>query len=256
MFNTVAPDASTVQGQLLRIIPLLCLVVVWQGVGAYVDQKLLPQPSAILWRLWHEASGDLWLHLGMTLGRVAISFILAMTIGTALGIVMGLNKTVDKALDTFLIIGMNIPALVVIIICYIWFGLTEAAAVTAVTINKVPMVAVSLREGTRALDRSLFDVARVFKVSATDRLLKIIIPQLLPYLFGAIRNGLSIIWKIVLVVELLGCSNGVGFQIGSFFHFFDLTGVLAYTLAFTLIVFFIEYLLIRPSEQYLLRWRL
>jgi NitT/TauT family transport system permease protein len=169
---------------------------------------------------------------------------------------MGLNPTVDKALDTFLIVGMNIPALVVIVICYIWFGLTEVAAITAVTINKVPMVAVSLREGTRALDRHLFDVAQVFKVSAADRLLKIIIPQLLPYLFGAIRNGLSIIWKIVLVVELLGCSNGVGFQIGSFFHFFDLAGVLAYTLAFTLIVFMIEYLVIRPSESRLLRWRL
>jgi NitT/TauT family transport system permease protein len=239
----------------LRILPLLAAMLLWQGLGGHIDQKLLPQPSLILGRLWQEASGDLWLHLGMTLGRVAVSFTLAMTIGTALGIVMGLNQTVDKALDTFLIIGMNIPALVVIVICYIWFGLTEAAAVTAVTINKVPMVAVSLREGTRALDRSLFDVATVFKVSTADRLLKIILPQLLPYLFGAIRNGLSIIWKIVLVVELLGCSNGVGFQIGSFFHFFDLAGVLAYTLAFTLIVFTIEYVVIRPAEQHLLRWR-
>jgi NitT/TauT family transport system permease protein len=256
MHQTLAPSTSPVRGYLLRILPLLCLVLLWQGLGSNIDQKLLPQPSLILGRLWQEASGDLWLHLGMTLARVAISFILAMTIGTALGIVMGLNKSVDEALDTFLIIGMNIPALVVIVICYIWFGLTEAAAVTAVTINKVPMVAVSLREGTRALDRNLFDVAQVFKVSATDRLLKIIIPQLLPYLFGAIRNGLSIIWKIVLVVELLGCSNGVGFQIGSFFHFFDLAGVLAYTLAFTLIVFMIEYLVIRPLERHLLRWRL
>lgn len=255
MRQTLVPSAPPVRGHLLRILPLLCLLLLWQALGTHIDQKLLPQPSLILGRLWQEALGDLWLHLGMTLGRVAISFILAMAIGTALGIVMGLNPTVDKALDTFLIVGMNIPALVVIVICYIWFGLTEAAAITAVTVNKVPMVAVSLREGTRALDRHLFDVAQVFKVSATDRLLKIIIPQLLPYLFGAIRNGLSIIWKIVLVVELLGCSNGVGFQIGSFFHFFDLAGVLAYTLAFTLIVFMIEYLVIRPSESSLLRWR-
>jgi NitT/TauT family transport system permease protein len=256
MRQALVPSASPVRAYILRILPLLCLLLLWQALGSHIDQKLLPQPSLILGRLWQEASGDLWLHLGMTLGRVAISFILAMTIGTALGIVMGLNPTVDKALDTFLIVGMNIPALVVIVICYIWFGLTEVAAITAVTINKVPMVAVSLREGTRALDRHLFDVAQVFKVSAADRLLKIIIPQLLPYLFGAIRNGLSIIWKIVLVVELLGCSNGVGFQIGSFFHFFDLAGVLAYTLAFTLIVFMIEYLVIRPSESRLLRWRL
>jgi NitT/TauT family transport system permease protein len=117
------------------------------------------------------------------------------------------------------------------------------------------MVAVTLREGTRALDVQLFQVAKVYRVSAWNTLWRIIMPQLLPYLFGAVRNGLSIIWKIVLVVELLGCSNGFGFQIGSYFHFFDLAGVLAYTLAFTMVVFAIEYLLIRPIEHRLLRWR-
>jgi NitT/TauT family transport system permease protein len=59
----------------------------------------------------------------------------------------------------------------------------------------------------------------------------------------------------VLVVELLGCSNGVGFQIGGFFHFFDISGVLAYTVAFMLVVFSIEVLALRPLEKYLLRWR-
>jgi ABC-type nitrate/sulfonate/bicarbonate transport system permease component len=81
------------------------------------------------------------------------------------------------------------------------------------------------------------------------------LPQLTPYLFGSARNGLAIIWKIVLVVELLGRSNGIGFQIGSFFHFFDITGILAYTLAFTLVVFSIETLLLRPLETHLNRWR-
>ncbi|TXT39807.1 MAG: ssuC [Comamonadaceae bacterium] len=241
---------------LIRFAPLLGLVVLWQLLGHQIDNKLLPQPSAVLQLLWTEATqGDFWLHLRMTLTRVVISFTLAMTLGTTLGILMGLNPTLDKVLDTFLIIGMNIPALVVIIVCYIWLGLTEAAAITAVTLNKAPMVAVSLREGTRALDPKLFQFASVYQVSRWKILTHIIFPQLLPYLFGAVRNGLSIIWKIVLVVELLGCSNGFGFQIGSYFHFFDLTGVLAYTLAFTLVVFMIEYGAIRPIEQRMLRWR-
>jgi NitT/TauT family transport system permease protein len=81
------------------------------------------------------------------------------------------------------------------------------------------------------------------------------LPQLTPYLFGSARNGLSIIWKIVLVVELLGRSNGVGFQIGNYFHFFDITGILAYTLAFSLVIFGVEALLLRPLERHLNRWR-
>lgn len=169
---------------------------------------------------------------------------------------MGMFKAIDQVLDTFLIIGLNIPALVIIVICYIWFGLTEYAAIIAVTINKIPMVAVSLREGARALDKSLFQVAQVYQLSKYDIATKMVFPQLLPYIFGATRNGLAIIWKIVLVVELLGCSNGVGFQIGGYFHFFDISGVLTYTLAFMLVVFSIEVLALRPLEKHLLRWRL
>ncbi|MES9894069.1 MAG: ABC transporter permease subunit [Candidatus Thiodiazotropha endolucinida] len=80
-------------------------------------------------------------------------------------------------------------------------------------------------------------------------------PQLYPYLITAARSGLSLIWKIVLVVELLGRSDGVGFQLSTFFQFFDITSILAYTLAFVFVIYSIESLLMRPLENYLSRWR-
>ncbi len=257
MQQTLKQTPAWLSGSGIRLLPLLLALIVWQLLGDQVDNKLLPQPSTILHLLWKETSeGDLLFHLGMTLKRVGISFMAAMVLGTILGILMGMFKAIDQVLDTFLIIGLNIPALVIIVICYIWFGLTEYAAIIAVTINKIPMVAVSLREGARALDKSLFQVAQVYQLSKYDIATKMVFPQLLPYIFGATRNGLAIIWKIVLVVELLGCSNGVGFQIGGYFHFFDISGVLTYTLAFMLVVFSIEVLALRPLEKHLLRWRL
>jgi NitT/TauT family transport system permease protein len=168
---------------------------------------------------------------------------------------MGNSTSWDRLLDTFLILGLNIPALVIIILCYIWFGLSETAAVLAVTVNKIPMVAISLREGARAVDKNLLQEAHVYRLSRRDTFFKVYLPQLTPYLFGSARNGLALIWKIVLVVELLGRSNGVGFQIGSYFHFFDITGILAYTLAFALVIFGVEALVLRPLETYLNRWR-
>jgi NitT/TauT family transport system permease protein len=72
---------------------------------------------------------------------------------------------------------------------------------------------------------------------------------------AAARSGLSLIWKIVLVVELLGRSDGVGFQLNTFFQFFDITSILAYTLVFVLVIYSIESLLMRPLENYLIRWR-
>ena len=72
---------------------------------------------------------------------------------------------------------------------------------------------------------------------------------------SAARSGLSLIWKIVLVVELLGRSNGVGFKLYGFFQFFDISGILAYTLTFVLIIIIVELLLVRPIEKNITAWR-
>lgn len=256
MQNGLKPGAQFAQSRWARILPGLLSVCTWQALAITLESKTLPPPSAVLSVLWQGIhGGDLLFHLGMTLSRVAISFTAAMLIGVALGILMGGSKSWDRVLDAFLILALNIPALVTIILCYIWFGLTETAAVIAVTVNKIPMVAIALREGARAVDKNLLQVARVYRLSRRDTFFKVYLPQLTPYLFGSARNGLSIIWKIVLVVELLGRSDGIGFQIGSFFHFFDITGILAYTLAFTLVVFGIEALVLRPLETRMNRWR-
>ena len=244
------------QGRWARVLPLLVMIALWQAASSALESRSLPQPSAVAALLWQElTSGELLFHLGMTLRRVALSFVAAMVIGVAMGILMGSSRSWDRVLDTFLVLGLNIPALVTIILCYLWFGLSETAAVIAVTVNKIPMVAISLREGARAVDKGLLQVAAVYRLSRRDTFLRVYLPQLTPYLFGSARNGLAIIWKIVLVVELLGRSNGVGFQIGNYFHFFDITGILAYTVAFALGIFGIEVLLLRPLETHLNRWR-
>lgn len=256
MQNALKSGRHFAQGRWARILPALVLVCVWQVLAVTLQSKTLPPPTEVLSSLWQELyGGDLLFHLGMTLRRVAISFVVAMLIGTSLGILMGSSRHWDRLLDAFLILSLNIPALVTIILCYIWFGLSETAAVIAVTVNKIPMVAISLREGARAVDKDLLQVARIYRLSRRDTFFKVYLPQLSPYLFGSARNGLSIIWKIVLVVELLGRSNGVGFQIGNFFHFFDIKGILAYTLAFVLVIFVVEALLLRPLETHLNRWR-
>lgn len=240
----------------LRGLSLLAFLVIWQLAAMAVNKPLLPAPTVVLTTLWNDLTeGSLLYHLGITLARVAVSFLIAMALGTALGIVMGRYRDVDAALDSLLVLALNIPALVTIILCYIWFGLTETAAVTAVALNKIPTVVVTVREGARAVDRQLMEVAGVYRVSMRRTFVQVYLPQLYPYLMAAARSGLALIWKIVLVVELLGRSNGVGFQLGTFFQFFDITSILAYTFAFAAVVLVAEAILIRPLERRLTRWR-
>ena len=154
-----------------------------------------------------------------------------------------------------LILSLNLPALVVIILCYLWFGLGEFAAVLAVSINKFPIVVVNMREGAKAVDMDLLQVTQAFKVSPYRTFFKVYLPQLYPYLLASARSGLALVWKIVLVVELLGRSDGVGFKLGIYFQFFDITSILAYSFAFILVVMVIELLVIAPLDRRLMEWR-
>ncbi len=135
-------------------------------------------------------------------------------------------------LDAPLMVALNMPALVIIILVFVWVGLNEFAIVLAVALNKIPTVIVSVREGARAIDNELLQVGRAFGLRRRRIFLRLYLPQLYPYLMAATRNGIALIWKIVLVAELIGASSGVGFKLGTFFQFFDIASVLAYTAVF------------------------
>lgn len=240
----------------MRALSLLGFILLWQIGAQLLATPTLPTPANVIASLWeHLTERDLLSHLGITLWRVLLSFTIAMVVGTAVGILMGRYPVLDNLLDGVLVLGLNIPALVTIILCYIWFGLVEAAAVTAVAVNKIPTVIVTVREGARAVDRKLLEVADAFRLPWMRKLTKVYVPQLYPYLMAAARSGLALIWKIVLVVELLGRSDGVGFQLGTFFQFFDITSILAYTLAFAAVVLLVEAVLMRPIDTRIARWR-
>jgi NitT/TauT family transport system permease protein len=94
-----------------------------------------------------------------------------------------------------------------------------------------------------------------FRMSQAEIVRKIIFPQLLPHLLASMRYALGICWKICTTVELIGLSSGVGYMLNYWFGLFSMTQVFAWTLSFLLVMFAIEYLLFKPLESRLTRWR-
>ena len=258
--NASTPTSTRLRDAVWRvaapIASLAGLAALWAATAWAVSDPALPGPVAV-WEAFQRelALGDYFSHLGATLLRVAAAFALAMSLGAAIGVAMGRNATLGELLDGWLVFFLNLPALVTIVLCYIWFGLTEAAAIAAVAINKIPNVAATLREGARALSRDLSEMADVYRLSWTARMRHVVLPQLAPFFAVAARNGLALVWKIVLVVELLGRSNGVGYQIHLQFQLFDVATILAYAFGFILVVQAIEIGIIGPWERYANRWR-
>jgi NitT/TauT family transport system permease protein len=239
-----------------RLISLGLLIAAWSAGSHFAGERLLPGPHAVALALLDEArSGALALNLATTLARVAAAFVIAMGLGSAIGLAMGRSRLANRLADPWLIVLLNLPALVIIVLAYIWAGLTETAAVAAVALNKLPIATVTVREGARSLDTALDEMAQVFRMRIWMRIRHIVLPQLAPYLAAAARSGLSLVWKIVLIVELLGRPNGVGFEIGVAFQLFDVTRILAYALAFVAVMLAVETLLVQPLERHIARWR-
>ena len=239
-----------------RTYSLTALIAIWAIAAALLQSRLLPGPLTIGADVLADIrSGELPFQMACTLGRVAASFAIAMVLGTIAGYAMGRSKAVDRYGDPWLVVLLNRPALVIIIFAYIWIGLNETAAILAVAVNKLPNVVVVIREGARALDPELDEVAKAYRFAWPSRLRHIVVPQLAPYLAASSRSGLSIVWKIVLVVELIGRPNGVGFVLGSAFSLFDMARILSYAICFIALMLLIESFVVQPLERRANRWR-
>ncbi len=254
------PDAPSVgdwAGRTGRVASLLALVMVWWVVSRLAaSPQLLPGPVPVLAFAWQAIlDGALPRNVGITLLRVAAAFVAAMLIGGSLGYLAGRSRRVDALIDPWAVVALNLPLLVVVVLAYVWVGLNDTAAILAVAIAKAPTVFVTIREGARSLDRGLEEVGVVYRLTRWRRLRRIRLPQLMPFIAAAARSGLSITWKIVLVVELLGRPNGIGFVLNMYFQNFQVAGILAYGLTFAAVMLVVETAVLQPWELRTSAWR-
>ncbi len=239
-----------------RVISLFVLLLLWLVLSTVFPPTVFPGPSAVFQAMWGNIlSGEALEHLSKTLLRVGFGLILTMLIGTVVGTIMGLSRKGEAYLDAWVMVGLTVPAIVYSIMCLIWFGLNDFAAIIAIGVAAYPAVALNIWQGIKGMDTELVSMGNAFGLRQRDIIWKIIFPQLIPHMLAAVRYALGICWKICTTVELIGMSSGVGYMLNYWFGLFSMTQVFAWTLLFILVMFAIEYLIFKPAEKHLTRWR-
>ena len=239
-----------------RLASVVGAVALWWLVSLFMPANLLPDPWVSTVTLAKNfAQGDVLPHLAITLARVAGGLALAMAIGVPVGILMGINARAEKVLDIWVMVGLTVPSLCYAIICFILVGLNEAATMLAIGLTAAPAVAINLWEGVKTIDFKLVEMARIFEARRPTILARVLLPQVLPFIMASVRMGLGIVWKIAVLVELIGRPNGVGFKLFYWYQLADMAQVLAWTLLFTLIMLAIELGILKRIEQRLFGWR-
>ena len=117
-----------------------------------------------------------------------------------------------------------------------------------------PLIAVNFWSGVRHVDMSLVEMARAFHARRGLIIRRVVVPQLVPYAIAATRYGLPMAWKMAIIAEMLGLSNGVGYMLIYWFHVLNMVQVFAWMLLFTAVMLTVEYLAIKPLERASLRW--
>jgi len=239
-----------------RVLSIASLLVAWLILAWIFPPTIVPGPIPVFKAMGQNImSGQAFYHLYKTLLRVGLGLVLTMVLGVAVGTIMGLSHKGELFLDSWVMVGLTVPAIVYSIVCLLWFGLNEAAAIIAIGTAAFPAVSISIWQGIKAMDMQLVSMGQAFHLSRTAIIRKIIFPQLLPHIFASMRYALGICWKICTTVELIGMSSGVGFQLNYWFGLFSMAQVFAWTLLFLLVMFAIEYLIFKPVEHRLTRWR-
>jgi NitT/TauT family transport system permease protein len=241
---------------LTKVLSVLTIVGLWYLAAAFLSPAIMPAPHVVLGVLRDEmAAGGIWRDVAITLTRIVLAFSLAMLLALILGFAMGLSKFAERFFDIWVVGGLTVPSLVLILTTYMVIGLNDYAAVLAAALPVVAILTINIWEGIRSVDQKLIDMSRAYHASQVRIIRSVVAPQIAPVLMASVRFGLGLIWKMVLFVELLGRSDGIGYQIEFYYQMFNMSEVLAHALLFLFVMLFIEIGILGWLDRRLFKWR-
>ncbi|WP_248926853.1 ABC transporter permease [Paenibacillus hamazuiensis] len=233
------------------------VLAIWQIAGSLelVNKTLLPAPTAIAQSFWDlAASGELFKHLQISVYRAAVGFILGGGLGLLFGIMTGLFKRVEHSLDPTVQMLRMIPHLAITPLFILWFGFGELSKILLIAKGAFFPLYVNTFLGIRNADSKLFDVARILEFSRWKQITRLVIPASLPNVLLGLRLSLGVSWLGLVVAELMGSSEGIGYLIMDARQFSQTSIVFVGIIIFAVVGKATDSL-VRYLEKKLLKWR-
>jgi NitT/TauT family transport system permease protein len=232
------------------------LALSWETMAIWLHSPLVPDLPTILreFVLICE-SGKAFREIWITFYRMGLGFLLAVVVSFPIGIAAAVSRTAERFFEPGIILGLTVPGLVWALLCVVWFGVSIASPVIAVALGVLPSMVITVQQGVRSLSAEIVEMTRVFRLRRATVVRKIWLPLLYASTISGGRVGFSIAWKVIVLVEIFGMSNGVGYQLNSQFSLQSVEGVIAWTLAFWLAMMAVEYLIFRPIEKGANHWK-
>jgi NitT/TauT family transport system permease protein len=238
------------------VLTLAAGIVVWKLVSLFYLPVFFPGPIALVERmivLYSQPST--YFVVGETLGRIFEGFLISMLVGALFGLVMGLRRSVEIFFDSWIMVLLSFPAICWAFLSVLWFGISHTATIFTIVLIVFPFVAINIWAGTKAVQKDLIAMGKVYKANRSLLLRKVLVPQLMPYMFSSLRTALSLSWKIALVAEAFGAGSGVGQQLINWFQDTRVDMMLAWGVSFMILMTLIDLLIFRTWARRAFAWR-
>ena len=236
-------------------IPVL-IVVLWEiaARAGWIAAQVLPAPSSVAATAWNLArSGELFVHLGVSLLRAVTGFLTGGTIGLALGVLSGFSGLAQALVDRPLQMVRAIPFLAMLPLVIVWFGVGEVAKIFLVALAVLFPLYVNTMLGIRQIDPKLMELAKVIGMNWPAVVRRIILPGAMPSILTGIRYALAHAWLALVIAETLATTRGIGFLAMDAREFLQ-TNVILLTMLIYAIIGIAADALVRSLEARFLSW--
>jgi sulfonate transport system permease protein len=195
------------------IIPV-SVVVLWELLAraGYLPPNWLPAPTIVGQTIYEMAvAGDLWRHVGITVGRVVVGFLIGASAGTLVGGLTGYVPVARKLLDPLLQSLRSVPSIAWVPLFLLWLGIQESSKIALISLGAFFPVYLNLSVAVLHVDPKLIEVGRLYRLSSFQMVRRVVLPAVLPEYVVGLRSGLGLAWMFVVAAELLGASSGLGY---------------------------------------------
>ena len=194
-------------------------------------------------------------HFLTSLSRIMIGCASTFFLGLMFGLVMGEFRICESFLKSIIGLILAIPATIWAFLSFMWFGFTTFSYVFVVIMATFPIVTFSICEGVKSRDIRYDEMGGVFRFSRWKKFRRIFLPHLFPYIIGSARSALGELIKIMVFVELLGSSIGMGYVLQLGWNFASLFLIFSSTVIIVTFMLIIDYGILYPIDNYATRWR-
>ena len=193
----------------------LAILLIWElaAKSGALSTRVLPEPLVVVRAAWSLIeSGEMWQDVRVSTWRALSGFASGGGIGLVLGLATGLFKPVETALDSTVQMVRNIPALAMIPLVILWFGIGEEAKVFLVALGVFFPVYVNTFHGIRSVDANLVEMARSYGLKGFALYREVILPGALPSILVGVRFALGLMWVTLIVAETISAQSGIGYM--------------------------------------------